>query len=228
MFEVNNGVSKIDGSRGKYTEENVKNPSVRYGRNAVQNFYAYMEQPIVCDNNATPPILDFGTNQNAADKNIEAMEKYAKANDDYFKSLPPLEYEYRYMPNIHKKGEIDKDALLGAAYEEMGRRKAIEVKEIDQTFGITEDYTSAPMDLNKDGKIDLGEYSTSILASDMLSKSTDKISPENIDGTINQKGHSAVQDYAKKSNAEKATMLYSYLYDKYNLHDASKTFNEGK
>ena len=227
MFEVNNGVTKIDGSRGKYTEENVTNPSVRYGRNAVQNFYSYMEHPIVSDKNTTPPILDFGTNPDAQDKNIEAMDKYTKANDDYLKSLPPLEYEYRYMPNIHKKGEIDKNALLGAAYEEMGGRKSVQVKEIDQIFGMTDDFTSASMDLNKDGKIDLGEYSTSILASDMLSKSADTISADNIDGTINQKGHNAVQEYAKKSNAEKASMLYGYLYDKYNLYNAAKDFNEG-
>ena len=125
MFEVNNGVVKIDGSRGKYTEENVVNPSVRYGRNAVQNFYAYMEQPIITDNNATPPILDFRGTADAKDKNIESMEKYVKANDDYLKSLPPLEYEYRYMPNIHKKCGIDKDALLGSAYEEMGGRREV-------------------------------------------------------------------------------------------------------
>ena len=36
MFEVNNGVAKIDGIKGKYNEENVTNPSVRYGRNSVQ------------------------------------------------------------------------------------------------------------------------------------------------------------------------------------------------
>ena len=224
MFEVNKGVVKIDGNRGKYNEENVTNPSVRYGRNAVQNFYAYMEHPIANDNNATPPILDFGTNPNATDKNIEAMDKYTKANDDYLKSLPPLEYEYRYMPNIHKKGEIDKDALLGAAYEEMGGRKEVQVKDVDQIFGITDDFTSASLDLNKDGKIDLGEYSTSILAADMLSKSTEAVNPDNIDGTINKKGHDAVQEYAKKSNAENAAMLYSYLYDKYNLYNAANNF----
>ena len=36
MFEVNNGVAKIDGSRGKYDggkyESKVSDPSVRYGR----------------------------------------------------------------------------------------------------------------------------------------------------------------------------------------------------
>ena len=46
MFEVNNGVAKIDGSRGKYDggkyESKVSDPSVRYGRNAVENYYTYL------------------------------------------------------------------------------------------------------------------------------------------------------------------------------------------
>ena len=53
MFEVNNGVAKIDGSRGKYDggkyESKVSDPSVRYGRNAVENYYTYVEHPIVTD-----------------------------------------------------------------------------------------------------------------------------------------------------------------------------------
>ena len=220
MFEVNKGIVKIDGISGKYTEDNVTNPSVRYGRNSVQNFYSYLEKPIVSDNNPTPPILDFSTNQNAADKNIEKMEKYTEANDAYLNSLPPLEYEYRYMPNIHKYGEIDKDALMGAAYEELGERKDVNTKDLDKTFAINNDYSTAPMDVNKDGKIDIGEYGASMLAADMISSDDGKI-----DGTINNKGHNAIFELTKKANAEAATQLYSSLYNQYNLGDAAKKFN---
>ena len=220
MFEVNNGIAKIDGSRGKYNEENVKNPSVRYGRNSVQNFYSYMTQPIMNDNNATPPILDFGFTPDATDKNIKAMEKYTQENDAYLKSLPPLEYEYRYMPNIQKKGDIDKDALLGAAYEELGGRTEINVIELDAKLAMTSEHSFEALDLNKDGKIDLGEYSTSILASDMLSNDDCKI-----DGVINNKGNNLVQEFTKKSNAKAATQWYGTLYNQYNLNEASKNFN---
>ncbi len=223
MFETNNSVTKIDGVRGKYNENNVTNPSIRYGRNAVQNFYSYMAKPIIEDNNATPPILDFGTSPAAADKNVEKMEKYVKENDIYLNSLPPLEYEYRYMPNIHKKGEIDSNALLGAAYEELGGRKEIDVKELDNSFALNENYSTKPMDINKDGKIDLAEYGSTILAADMLSKQ--EINPNNIDGTITSQGHKAIQELTKKANAEAATQLYSALYSKYNLGNAVKTFN---
>ena len=219
MFEVNNGVTKIDGIKGKYDEKTVTNPSVRYGRNSVQNFYSYLEEPLVKDNNATPPILDFSTNPKAKDKNIELMDKYTKENDAYLNSLPPLEYEYRYMPNIHKAGEVDKDALLGAAYEELGGRKDVTVKELDNTFALNEDFSTNPMDINKDGKIDIGEYGSSILAADMISNKG------SINGTINKQGHSALQELTKKSNAQAAAQLYGSIYNQYNLGDAAKKFN---
>lgn len=219
MFEVNNSVAKIDGARGKYTEENVTNPSVRYGRNSVQNFYSYLEKPIINDNHAMPPILDFGIDKNAVNNNIEKMEKFVQENDTYLNSLPPLEYEYRYMPNINKAGNIDKDALLGTAYEELGKRKEVEIKDLDQTFAMDKDYSTAPMDINKDGKIDIGEYGASILASDMISNDG------NINGTINKKGHDAVYELTKKANAKAAVQLYSTLYNKFNLADAAQNFN---
>ncbi len=225
MFDVNNGVAKIDGKKGIYSDK-VTNPSVMYGRNAVQNLYSYFEQPLVNDNNATPPILDFGVNPNAADKNIEQMENYAKQNDAYLNSLPPLEYEYRYMPNIHRVGEIDKDALLGAAYEEMGQRTEVSVNELDNTFGLGDEYSSGNADLNKDGKVDIGEYGATILAADILSKPAEGSElSKYIDGTINSDGHKGVQELTKKCNAEFAAKMYGELYNKYNLASEAKKFN---
>ena len=220
MFEVNNGVAKINGISNKRDDKNITNPSADYGKNAIQNYYSFLEQPLIKDNNATPPILDFSTNPNAQEKNIEEMDKFVKANDDYLNSLPPLEFEYRYMPNIHKKGDIDTNALFGTAYEEMGRRKEVNTEEINQVFGVD----SNPIDLNKDGKIDLAEYSTTILTADMLSKS-DTPDINNIDGTINNKGLSKVYEYTQKSNAQAATQLYSSLYNKFNLGEEVKKFN---
>ena len=36
MFEVNNGITNINGKQGKY-DNKVTDPSVKYGRNAVEN-----------------------------------------------------------------------------------------------------------------------------------------------------------------------------------------------
>ena len=120
-------------------------------------------------------------------------------------------------------GSVDKMALLGAAYEEMGKVKELDVKELDSKFAPDSTFTSEPLDINKDGKVDIAEYSSSILAADMLSKS-DTPDPANIDGTINRKGFNAVLAYTQKSNAAAAAALYSKIYNNYNLGEAKKEF----
>lgn len=218
MFEVNNGIAKINGANGKY-DERVSDPSVRYGRNAVENYYTYLENPIVEDKMTPAPILDFGLNPNADNNNADKLNKFLKENDEYLKALPPLQYEYRYMP----QGSVNTKALLGAAYEEMGGKKELSVEELDSKFAPDASFTSKALDLNNDGKVDIGEYGSSILAADMLSKS-DTPDTKNIDGTINNKGFNAVLAYTQKSNVAAATKLYSNIYNTYNLGEAQKDF----
>ena len=220
-FEIAGNVAKIEGSQGKY-DNKVTNPSVRYGRNAVENYYTYVEQPIIADTMNTAPILDFGLDPNAPQKNADKLEKFLKENDEYLKALPPLEFEYRYMP-VMPKGQVDRGAVLGAAYEEMGGVKELGVKELDSRFAPDESFTSEALDVNKDGKIDIAEYGSSIIAADMLSKS-DTPNPANIDGTINKKGFDAVLAYTQKSKAAAAAKLYSSIYNTYNLGEAQKDF----
>lgn len=221
MFEVNNGVAKIDGAKGKY-DNKTKDDSVRYGRNAVENLYTYMEHPLVTDKMTTAPILDFGINPEAAQNNIDKLDKFLKENDEYLKALPPLEFEYRYMQKL-PKGQVDKKAVLGAAYEEMGGVNELSVKELDSRFAPDNTFTSKALDINNDGKVDIAEYGSSFLAADMLSKS-DTPNPANIDGTINKKGFDAVLAYTQKSKAEAAAKLYSSIYNSYNLAEAKKDF----
>ena len=71
-FEIAGNVAKIEGSQGKY-DNKVTNPSVRYGRNAVENYYTYLEQPIIADTMNTAPILDFGLGPNAPQKNADKL-----------------------------------------------------------------------------------------------------------------------------------------------------------
>ncbi len=220
MYEVKNGVTSIDGIKGKYDDKTVTNPSERYGRNAVDNFYSYAEQPLINDQMNTAPILDFGISPNATEENAEKLGKFIDDNEKYLNALPPLEFEYRYMPNINK-GQIDKKALLGAAYEEMGKRSEIDVKEMDANYTPSDEYTFKTMDLNNDGKISNAEYSTSMLAADMFSKSKTP-DTKNIDGTINANGLNALMEYSKKNNAAAAAALYSNLYKNYNLGEANQ------
>lgn len=201
---------QINGASGKY-DGKIADDSERYGRNATENMLKYMESPIVNDTHNAPPVLDFKPGEEAAEKNINEMEKFADTNDAYLSSLPPLDYEYRYMP----EGGFNKKALLGAAEEELQGVKELPLKEFENRYLLDDSMTAEPLDINKDGKIDVAEYSTTILAADVLSKGSDDI--KNVDGTINSKGFNAVLEYSKKSNADAAAKLYSSLYNTYDL-----------
>jgi len=209
---------QINGMSGKY-DSKIDDPSIRYGKNAVENHLKHMEAPLVNDNNAVPPIFDFSPNTEAGENNLKALEKYADANDAYLNSLPPLEYEYRYMP-IQKPGEIDRKAVLAAAKEEMGEDE-LTVEEFENRYLIDDSMTAEPIDINKDGKIDIAEYGANIIATDLLSKNT--TDPLKADGIINSKGMNAILEYTKKSNAVAATKLYASIY---NTFDLGKGLNE--
>lgn len=201
---------QINGSNGKY-DNIIKNESEKYGKNSVDNYMQYMSSPIENDNNVQPPVLNFSADENATEQNIANMEKYLDENDKYLNSLPPLEFEYRYLPNSEK---FDKEAVKAAAYEEM-QAESIPVEEFEQRFLVSDDMTAKPLDINNDGNIDTSEYATSIIASDILSKDTNDITK--VDGTVNAKGMNAILAYSQKSNADAAAKLYADIYKAYNL-----------
>ena len=205
---------EINGINGRY-DGVINDNSVRYGRNAADNHKKLVLSMVESGLSGEPPMLDLIPSKNGFDNNIKKMHAFADENDTYLKSLPPLEYEYRYMPKVNN-GNIDKKALFGAAIEEMGTT-SIPVKDFEKKFLPSDEYTIRPLDLNNDGNIDIAEYSTSMLAADMLSKPNPNISK--IDGTINSKGMNAVMEYAHKSNADAATKLYSKIYTTHKLDE---------
>ena len=212
---------QINGANGPYDNKKSIDSSEKYGRNAVENHINYMELPIRNNTPNPAPILDFTSKPEAFDNNIEKLNNFIDKNDKYLNSLPPLQYEYRYMPNI-VNGQINKKALLGAAYEEMGGVKELTVKEFERRY-MNSDMTAEPLDINKDGKIDNSEYATNILLTDMLSKENPDFSK--IDGTITPKGMNAVLAYSKISNTKAATDMYAKLYNKYNLGKTNNVIN---
>jgi len=207
---------QINGSNGRY-DGKVKDESVKYGRNAVDNHIKAMEAPIANENFAVPPVFDFSPTAEADNKNIEALENYIEKNDEYLNSLPPLQYEYRYIPNF-VNGKLDKKAVLGAALEEMGGAKELSVKEFEKRYLINDLQTAEPLDINKDGKIDIAEYGSNIIAADILSKGT--TDPMKANGIINAQGMNAVLEYSKKSNAAAAAKLYANIYNTHKLGTA--------
>lgn len=201
----------FNGNNGTYDYK--KDEAVKYGANAINNVQRQM-QKYAENTYTTAPILNFDGSDKAYSENVEKLESFIKTNDEYLKSMPPLEFEYRYMP-VQEVGKVDKKALLGAAMQEMGSEK-LSVEEFEYRYLLDEDsMTAKPLDINKDGYIDVAEYGTNILATDLLSKGTEDVSK--IDGTINTKGLNAIFEYTKKANAQAATNLYTKLYNTYDL-----------
>ena len=207
---------EVNGSSGRY-DNKINDESLKYGRNAVDNHIKHMQAPITNENFAVPPVFNFSPNAQASEENLNALEKFVDANDAYLNSLPPLEYEYRYIPNF-TQGNLDKKAVLAAAYEEMGGVKELSVKEFEDKYLIDDSQTAEPMDINKDGKIDVAEYGANIVATDVLSKGV--TDPMKANGVINAKGLNAIMEYSKKSNAAAAAKLYANVYYAHNLGSA--------
>lgn len=206
---------EINGAKGVYDGQ-IKDESERYGKNAVNNHQMLAISPFMSMQGEEPPILDLNPDGKSFENNVQKIEKFTKENDAYLNALPPLEYEYRYMPNV-VKGNIDKKALLAAAEEEMGA-KEVSVKDFEENYLPNKNFTAKPLDINNDGKITRNEYASSLLASDMLSKDEPDISK--IDGSINSKGMDAVLAYSQKSRAEAAAKLYAGLYNTFKLDEA--------
>lgn len=215
-----NSTNQINGQNGYY-DDKEKDASIRYGRNAVTNNIKQTLKPFETFSTNTAPILDYSLTPEATDNNINALENFANQNDEYMNSLPPLEFEYRYMPE-HANGQIDKKAVLGAAYEEMGA-KELTVEEFEESFLPNDNFTAEPLDLNKDGKIDIAEYGTNIIATDILSKDTTDVTKA--DGVINSNGLNKIMEYTQKINADNAVSLYKNVNNYYNLSDALDDFN---
>jgi len=225
VYSVQNNMAYINGSAGMY-DGKINNTSVKYGRNAASNHYSYLEdlkgKPI--DKSIDTNLLMKWT-KNIDDKYLDNLDKFINENADELNKMPPLDFEYQYMPQGADGKNLDKMALLGAAFEEMDRKISVPVQEMTDKLKQAFDSLSAKaLDVNKDGEIDIAEYSASILASDMLSKNENTLDSANIDGKINKKGLYASLAYANEKNEINANADYTAIYNAYNLGEAKTEF----
>lgn len=212
----------INGINGNYNSTKY-NQSIKYGLNSANNYKNEMLAPVINIDNNVPPIFKFSNDPAVIDDNLAKMKAYADKNDEYLNSLPPLEFEYRYAP-LNSSGLIDKKAALAAALEEMDGNKELSVDEFEYRYLIDENQqTAKPLDVNNDGKIDIAEYASNMIASDILSKGT--TDPLKADGVINNKGIETILTYTKKSNADAAAKLYSNIYNTHNLGSELNEFS---
>ena len=226
MFTTIGDTSYISGDFGKY-DGIVKDNSVRYGRNSVDNFKKYLAAGI--KPGVTAPNIDEKKlqSEDSFEKEISKADEFIKKLEDNYANFPGVKFVQQYMPGEIKDGNINKMALLGAAYEELGKIEVTKA-EMEETMkkGLSknDNISADALDVNKDGKIDLAEYSTSILLSDALSTNGNEVSAKNINGIVTNEGLNAILPYGLKANNEAAYKTYSYLYDFYKLGDAQKEF----
>ena len=220
MYTKIGDTAHITGLFGKY-DGIIQNPSARFGRNAVNNHINYLQEyhqePVEC-----APFEEGDT----FEKKVEKVEKFIDDLKTSADMMPPINFKLKYMPNT-QKGKVDCDALMGAAFEEMGQKYSIPTPMLDKQLnpeGQDVEIDAYALDLNHDGKVDIGEYSTSILLSDALSNDSEQFSTDNITGTVTNKGENAMlAQYAHNPN-NIAYQTYSYLYQFYNLGSAAQQF----
>lgn len=213
------GVEKISGAQGPY-DSKVQNPSVKYGRNAVANYYKY----IGSYGQLTKDMLDFSNAKSMTDD--EFTKKLEVANNAVDGKVN-LKFDLQYLP----EGSVDykalnKMALLGASYEELGKKVSVTVQELtqklQQAFG--EKFSANFLDLNKDNNIDIGEYSTSILMADMLSQDQSALKAANVTGHITNDGENASLAYAADKNYDAASQDAKAIYEAFKLAEAQQEF----
>lgn len=199
MFSVVSNTALINGSKGIY-DGKISNESVKYGRNAVDNHNKYLVQ--LQEDLFSPNIGD----------------------DDF--EFTPINFEMRYQPETTKKGSIDLMALMGSAYEEMGKKFSLSVKSLSELLqkAFGDGVSAEALDVNKDKQVDLAEYASSILLFDMLSTDSENLDVSNINGVITNQGEIAALPYVSVRNLNVATEVFKSIYQHYDLQLAQKEF----
>jgi len=232
MYSSVNNIGIITGASGKY-DQTINDSGVKWGRNAVcdlkETYLKNYTQPRV-----TMPDLK-GLSKATTDeftKTMDELDKSLAKLDENEQKRPPLQFKMQYLPNeVESKEKLtdsDKQALMGAAYEEMDKQQSINVEDLSKTLQETADgllgqnsgveMSASALDINKDGKIDIGEYASSILVSDALSNNGV------VKGTINEVGLNKQSAYGNKKNYQIASEHYKAMYDLCNLSEAHKKF----
>lgn len=223
----------INGVSGPYSSK-VTNKSAAYGRNAVANSYLAMDK----FKQALPAVERLnGKDMLEHDKNGFKVQDntYNNAVDSFDKSIDkgvkqvkstPINFELRYMNAPAADGSFDKMALMGAAFEEMGKKISMPVqdltKKLQAAFG--EKASANAFDVNKDGQVDIGEYSASILLEDMMSKDSHNLSYKNVTGVVTNKGQDELVQYITPSNPENAAKEIALLHNAQDLDKAKNIF----
>lgn len=241
-----NGVSNIRQNTA-YVNGNkdplLQRRSSAYGSEAVNNFKHYISS-FQAPHVELPDVSGIvKTEIDASGKKIsyideDKFEKSIKQTDNALaemdkQEMPPMDFELKYSKT--KFGRINKMSLLGAAYEELGRKTKVRVDDMSKGLNETfkdllpkdEKMSAKALDLNDDGYIDVGEYAASILLNDALDSSKAQLSKKDINGKITKKGQNEGLVFFKESEFEKARETFENIYKTFRLDKAQEKFLSG-
>ena len=169
----------------------------------------------------------YGRNANA---NFREYNLKELGNKDY--SVTPVNnYQVKYLPEdkVDFKN-INKMALLGVAYEDLGGKESVSVNEMNNMYNQTVLKDKACVDaydINNDGKIDIAENAVSIIIKDMSgdkNSSDAQLDPTVISGKFTNFGEINSSFMLSKTNVEKNRALAKQIYDYFNLKEAKDKF----
>ncbi len=204
-------IAEISGLSGFYSPYAVQNSSVRYGMNAASNMEEYTKRQsaqsfltgieTISAVSAAPNFADDEAFVHAIESFSEQLEK-----DEF----TPSKFRYRYSAD---NGEaVDKMSLMGAAYEETGRKNSVSVSKMNKQFASafpspeqTEEttgiisfikkltsrksaFSAKALDSNRNGRVETEEYAAFLALADIKSKDKNSEDISRMDGTITDEG----------------------------------------
>lgn len=220
---------QINGLTGIY-DKTINDASVRYGRNAVNNYQNYIQS--YCSK--TSKLSKCNPEKIASLSYDKFSKKMQKANSsaccsDKFSQIP-LNYELRYQQE-GEKGAINTMSLMGAAYEQLGQKIALPVRKVTKMFQSSfsqfkNKISANALDTNKDKKIDLAEYASYMIVSDILSTEPESsiLYGESATGTITNQGKNASYSLFDKSFEQQSKKIFEEIQYDFELDAAQEVF----
>lgn len=230
-YNISGSNAIITGAEGPY---GAKAKGAAYGRNAASNYLGYINDFKLSSKPQNPDIF---TKSHSAE---EMMAEVKKLEDE---KMPPVNFNFRYSPaknpvfaffsRLFTGSAVNKQALIGASYEAMGKKPSMTVEEADKAFNdkafkdIDAKLTTKAFDVNNDGVIDVSEEAVSTVLADVLSKDGKENSEINLkkaDGSYTNAGENRMMAFLNEKNLETASNIAKDIHSKLGLKKAQERF----
>jgi len=237
-FSINNDKAYITGDTGTYSGK-VADSNVVYGRNSVANYKQYLNaltQDSFESSKQLQTMLEKLKNIFKSKVDISGqLDKIQSKLEELAKRIPiPINFVQKYLPGQVDAKNLNTQALMGAAYEDLGK-KEVSVSELDKEFkyaGVN-NATVAAFDINNDGKIDESENAVALLIKDMgdahsteevLKTGKMNLDAKDLDGTITNVGEVNLHSFLNPKQIEQSKVIIKAIYDAFKLGKAKEDF----